>query len=115
MASAAWIVAVGATGLWAGQDGRIAVLDDAGWSFVVPQDGCIAFVRDEQCLICSIGGTWHDSWPVRSLTVAGQPMLGATIGTVTQATGGAIIDLAARTTLVQLTTALARLGLITVN
>lgn len=41
------IVAVGGIGLWAGQDGKIAIFDDTGWTFVTPRAGWRAFVVSE--------------------------------------------------------------------
>lgn len=47
----AYVVAAGATGAWAGQDGKIAVWDatisPAAWVFVVPVDGAVIFDRAE--------------------------------------------------------------------
>ena len=42
------IVAVGATGDWAGHDGEIAVFEDGTWSFLAPRAGWRAFVLAER-------------------------------------------------------------------
>lgn len=47
-----YIVASGATGAWAGQDGNVAVWDAAAaaWRFYVPAIGWLAYIEDEQVL-----------------------------------------------------------------
>lgn len=113
--AAAWIVAAGATDVWAGHGDQLAVLDDAGWSFVVPRDGCVAFVRDEQIFVCRVAGAWVDRWPVRALTVGGRPTLTGPLANVPAPAGGATIDIAARAAIGALITALAALGLLAGN
>lgn len=54
---AAYIVATGATGLWAGQDGKIA-LYYAGWRFKTPQSGWRAFIVDEAIVAEYSGTAW---------------------------------------------------------
>ena len=110
--AAAWIVGTAASGFWTSHDGQIAVLDDTGWSFVTPRDGCIAFVRDEQIFVSWAAGAWRDSLPVRSLTIAGRTVLGGSLAKVTAPTGGATIDSETRTALGQLIVALQGLGLL---
>jgi len=109
----AWIVAAGASGVWAGRDGQVAVLDEAGYSFITPRDGCVAFVRSEQVFIYWVAGAWHDSWPVRSLLIAGRPTLNGAIATILRPVGGTIVDTEGRAVLTQILTALQALGLIT--
>lgn len=108
----AWLVAPAATGAWAGRDGAIAVDDASGWSFIVPREGCIAFVRDEEVFICFVAGAWRDRWPVAGLSVAGRPCLGPAPGLVTAASGGAVIDAEVRATVSQLLATLRAQGLI---
>ena len=52
------IVAAGATGDWAGQDGAIAVLDLEGWVFVAPQPGWRAEVLSESASVIFNGTGW---------------------------------------------------------
>lgn len=42
-----YIVADGGTGDWAGHDGEVALYTGAGWLFLVPRTGWLAFVDDE--------------------------------------------------------------------
>lgn len=52
------IVAAGATGAWAGQDGKVAVRQDGGWVFLSPRAGWLAFVADEGEVIHFDGSVW---------------------------------------------------------
>ena len=55
-----YIVAGGATGAWAGEDGRVAQFDGAAWVFHQPQPGWRAWVLDEEMLVTWRGGAWQD-------------------------------------------------------
>ncbi|WP_010139403.1 DUF2793 domain-containing protein [Oceanicola sp. S124] len=66
------IVAAGATGAWAGEDGRVAVFDGTAWVFHAPQPGWRAWVEDEDRLVTWRGGAWQDD--------AGLPLETAQIG-----------------------------------
>ena len=51
-----YIVAPSATGAWAGKDGKIATHVDAGWDFITPANGWLAYVNDTaQIAICQAG------------------------------------------------------------
>lgn len=52
------IVAAGATGLWAGQGGRIAAWLDGVWTFIAPRPGWLAYTADEGELIVFLDGDW---------------------------------------------------------
>ena len=52
------IVAAGAAGDWAGQDGTIAVFDLEGWVFFAPQPGWRAEVLAESCGVVFDGAGW---------------------------------------------------------
>lgn len=55
-----YIPATAATGLWAGEDGNIAVWRDdlSQWEFYVPPIGLLAFVNDEDKLIVMKDAGW---------------------------------------------------------
>lgn len=55
---ACYIVAPSATGAWAGHAGKIAAFRDGGWSFLVPREGWIAWVSDEDKLYAYDGTAW---------------------------------------------------------
>jgi hypothetical protein len=60
-ATARHIVPAGATGAWAGQTGRVAVLaEGGGWVFAVPKAGWRTWVADEGLMVVHQGGTWVD-------------------------------------------------------
>lgn len=108
----AWVVAVGATGSWAGHVGEIAAYADAGTSFTVPQDGCVAYVRDEGVFSHFRQGAWQDRWPVAALSVGGRAVLGGSLATVAAPGGGSVVDVEGRAAFSQLLTALRGLNLI---
>lgn len=55
-----WIVAAGASGDWAGHEGKIAAWQDAAWAFVAPQTGWRAFVADEDLICVWSGSGWSE-------------------------------------------------------
>lgn len=63
------LVAAGAGGEWAGQDGRIA-LYDGGWTFLAPHAGWRVFVAQERTTLVHTGAGWSD-------LLAGTPSGGA--------------------------------------
>lgn len=108
-----WIIGPSSTGIWSDRTGQIAIFDSAGWSFVSPRDGCLAFVRDEGVFALSVGGSWYgDAWPVRALAVNGRTMLAASPVAVALPSGGTVIDAEARSALVALTAALRGMGIV---
>lgn len=55
---ARYIVAAGATGEWAGQDTRLAAWQNGAWSFFQPEEGWIAWIRDEDKAVIFDGQSW---------------------------------------------------------
>jgi hypothetical protein len=55
-----YLVASGATGAWAGQDGAIASYADGFWTFHAPVIGLLAFVADEGTLAVYTASGWKD-------------------------------------------------------
>lgn len=53
-----YIVSAGATGVWAGQDHRIALFLNGGWEFVDALDGWSAWVIDEAAELRFQAGVW---------------------------------------------------------
>lgn len=53
------IVASGATGAWAGHDGKIAARQDGAWAFLAPREGWTAWVVDEQLLLAHESDQWR--------------------------------------------------------
>lgn len=54
----AYIVATGATGAWAGKDGKIAFRMSAGWLYVTPIEGMLAYAQDENLRYVFNGTDW---------------------------------------------------------
>lgn len=55
-----WIVPSGATGVWAGQAGRIAHWNVNAWAFYVPLTGWRTHVEDERLTVVWTDGLWRD-------------------------------------------------------
>lgn len=52
-----YIVAASPTGAWSGKAGQIAYYDQ-GWRFIVPKEGMMRWVRDEDVLYVHNGSNW---------------------------------------------------------
>ena len=63
------IVAAGATGVWSGKDGQVAMWRDGAWGFSTPKPGWIAWVSAEAALIVRGASAW-------SLVTQGVGLLG---------------------------------------
>lgn len=77
-----YIVAAGASGAWAGEEGSIAYALDGGWRFLAPFAGLVAHLGDEATLIFHDGSGWQDISDLLSLQDL--PLLG--LGTQADAT-----------------------------
>lgn len=53
-----YIVPAGAGAPWTGQDGRVALAQDGGWTFLTPREGWLAWVRDDGELVVHDGAAW---------------------------------------------------------
>jgi len=53
-----YIPATGATGEWAGYEGKIAAYQDAAWMFYTPGTGFLAFITDEGLIYIYNGINW---------------------------------------------------------
>lgn len=56
-----WIVAVGASGDWAGHESEIAAWQDGAWAFTAPGTGWLAWVMDEEALCVWTGTEWAEA------------------------------------------------------
>lgn len=114
IAGQCWIIASGATGVWAGHDGRIAAFTAAGWTEVLPRDGCLAWDKQAGVFALYQGGGWNaDRWPVRALAIGGQTVLGAAVTGAAPASGGSVVDVEVRAALNVILTGLKTLGMFT--
>jgi len=101
---ACWIVGSGATGAWAGKENALAGWTAGGWRFVSPRQGMTVRVGTDQRLARYEGTIW----------VAGEP-LGAPVPLDGLASGGTVVDTAARDAIGALHAALAQIGLVTLR
>jgi Protein of unknown function (DUF2793) len=53
-----YLIAAGATGDWAGHDGKIAAYQDDAWMFYEPREGWITWVADEDITLAFDGTNW---------------------------------------------------------
>ena len=63
----AYVVAPGASGVWAAQDDSVAVYIDGGWRFAAPFQGLVAWVEDEALQIIFHAGVWSELTSLLSL------------------------------------------------
>jgi hypothetical protein len=57
-AGACYGIGQGATGAWAGQDGKVAVADNGGWAFLSPRPGWRAWDAASGRPVLRVGGGW---------------------------------------------------------
>ena len=98
----AWIIGTGAAGDWAGQDGAIAGWTDGGWRFVAPRPGMLVWV---EALARYARFSGVDGW------IIGAP-LGPPQSPVPEPSGGAIVDLEARSAIVAILARLQQVGIV---
>ncbi|WP_051242807.1 DUF2793 domain-containing protein [Stappia stellulata] len=60
MAEDRYIVSSGATGVWAGKDGQVAVYKAEGWLYHMPRPGWSAVLKDEMQIVLWSGTDWLD-------------------------------------------------------
>jgi len=71
-----YIPASGATGDWSGKDLNIAAYQDGAWAFLVPREGWLCWVADEDVLLVWDGSSWADAGNVASLNPASGGLVG---------------------------------------
>lgn len=55
-----YIVAPGASDVWAGHDGQVALFMGAAWAFRAAPEGAIAYVQDESASFRYLAGVWTE-------------------------------------------------------
>ena len=110
---ACYLVAMGATGAWAGHDGALASLTDAGWKFVAPVEGAQVVDAVSGHVVIRRSGAW-ESGIVRAqeVRVNGQTVVGQRQAAIADPTGGATIDAVCRGAVASILSALRTHGLI---
>ena len=113
VAGTAWIVAAGASGAWAGHVGSVAAWTAGGWRFVLPREGCIAWLRDVQRFAVFTAAGWRDDgWPVAGLRIGTRLALVNPAPIVAVPSGGATTDIEARAGVAALISALRLAGVL---
>lgn len=110
---ATYIVARGATDAWAGKDLCLAGYTAAGWKFVAPREGTVAYVASNSVWAVFHGGAW-ESGLLRGdqVVIGGDQVVGARGAAIVEPSGGPTVDAEARATIGQILTALRTHGLI---
>jgi len=90
-AGACYIVGSGATGLWAGWDGDIAMYADGSWFRLVAGDGWRVWDTSIDQLVVKSGGSWISFAVAMSLIEVG-PAVDVAIGALGGATGVAVLE-----------------------
>lgn len=92
-----WLVGAGATGAWAGEEGKLASWTAGGWRFVAPVPGMLVWNIDPGYWIHWTGSAWSDGdLPASALVIAGQQVVGPRLENVPSPSGGTTIDAEAR-------------------
>lgn len=108
-----WIVAPSASGDWAGHGGDIAAFQAGGWSFLLPREGCLAWVRDEGRFAIRTHTGWRsDAWPAGGVEVGGARVVGSQQAAIATPSGGMTVDAEARMAIEAILAALRTHGLI---
>lgn len=111
---ACWIVAVGPSGAWAGQGGRLAQWTAGGWRFHDLSAGAHAWVVDRDGAMVADGeGGWADA-PAQAdgYHVGGQRIVGARGAAVANPSAGTTIDTEARAAIIAILDRMRAHGLI---
>ena len=107
------IVATGASGDFAGEDGNLALLEASGWRFTVPFSGLTVRSAVDGRLWHHDGNGWIEGiFEVSGLTVGGVQVIGAQQPAITDPSGGGASDTKARQAISEILTALRNHGII---
>ena len=109
----AYVVAVGASGAWAGHDGKIAGFGEGGWRFIAAVDGASVIDRSSGEILLRRGGSW-EAGIVRGqeMRLGGQKVVGARQAAIASPAGGTTIDIEGRTAIAAILAAMRSHGLI---
>ena len=108
-----YIIAVGATGEWAGRDGQIAAFTPGGWRFIAPAEGMVLHVRSSGEQATYRNGGWElGVLRASKLVVGGKQVIGAQSPAIAGPAGGTQVDAEARAAVNAVLAALRQHGLI---
>ncbi len=109
----AWVVGVGASGDWEGQDDNLALWSGGAWSYHRPVEGMSFWVRETGLLTIFQSGMWQTGVLKGVLTdVEGHQVVGERQPQVADVSGGQVIDSEARMAINSLLSACRNHGLI---
>jgi hypothetical protein len=108
-----YLIASGATGAWAGHEGALASLTDAGWTFITPVEGAQVMDAASGQMVLRRGGAW-ESGIVRAeeLRIGGQTVVRQRQASIADPVGGMTADAECRTAVAAILSALRTHGLI---
>lgn len=90
---ACYLVADGATGEWAGQDGSLAAFTDGGWRFVVPVEGTRVLDRASGQIVIYRNAGWETGIVrAREVSIDGLTILRERQPAIADPTGGSVVD-----------------------
>lgn len=109
----AWIVGAAASGAWAQHSDEIALWQAGGWTFLMPQAGCIAWSQADGSHLLYDGSRWRfDAWPMRNVEIAGKTVVSDRQAAISLASSGSVIDVEARSAIGQILSVFRAPGLI---
>jgi len=112
-AGACYLIAAGATGAWAGQDGAIATFTDGGWRFVAPIEGALVLDRVSGATVVRRNGSWETGIVrAQEVRINGLTVLRDRQPAVSDPAGGSVIDAQCRTAIAGILATLRTHGLI---
>ena len=110
---AAYIVASGATGAWAGKSQCVAAWTSGGWRFIAPMEGMSLYERGSGTWAVYRSGGWEmGNLRASALLVDGVQVVGSRAAAIGSPTGGSTVDSEARAALDAILAALREHGLI---
>ena len=110
---AAYIVASGPTGAWAGKSQCVAAWTSGGWRFISPIEGMSLYERGSGTWAIYRSGDWEvGNLRGAALLIDGVQVVGTRAAAIASPTGGSVVDSEARATLDAILGALREHGLI---
>ncbi|TKD51649.1 DUF2793 domain-containing protein [Sphingomonas baiyangensis] len=108
-----WVVAGGASGIWAGRDNMLAVWTAGGWRFVAPREGMCVWSIAEGMELRFRDGAWHaGAVHAAALFIEGAQVVGPRQDAIPTPAGGGTQDSEAREAIAAILAALRGHGLI---
>ncbi|PCI43351.1 MAG: hypothetical protein COB49_12380 [Alphaproteobacteria bacterium] len=108
-----WLVGSSATGDWASHDNELAQYMGGVWQFYPAFEGMAVWLKDDDVIARYVAGSWQKGVVTANrIDISGQQVVGAQQAAISDAAGGATIDVEARTALNSLLVACRTHGLI---